>query len=894
MSVLKSRLVASSMLACGLIVPGLALAQPAPSGQPGTVEEVVVTAQKTSQNIQNVPIAITAVTAQALQQKGINDVAQLSNIAPNVSLDAGTPFSGSDTVLSAYIRGIGQDDFAFNLDPGVGVYVDGVYLARSVGANTSMLDVDRVEILKGPQGTLFGRNTIGGAISIVTRDPGHDFMFRGEVTTGQFSRLDVKATADIPINDRLLTSLTFSEERRNGWQHVIPFPAARAGSSGIFDCDTMLAAGTSCPVVFDTASQYPAAGYTTSERPGGIDKWSGRFKVVALLSDTFHVTFAGDYTYVNQSATANTALQIDPGLGLAALWNACIGIPSAVMPFTGLQTLCNQPRDNASPTPANAQPLPAVGSVNIDGNPNNNRLPYDGRFQTGSINTTYANGPSFSRLKNWGGSITLDWALAPMANLKLVSAYRQLHWDTGMDLDGSPLSMLEPSFDMTQHQWSEELQLTGKMLDDRLSYVLGAYHFQEAGHLHDFVRLGTLQIDGPNDLWTRSEALYAHLNYRLTDLISFTAGGRYTWERKRFEGHQADDNAFSYKIANCFPASAASPVPGQDCQQFLGFPSASEPYRYFPPGVFRQNFNNFSPTAGVELHPSRDLMIYGSWSKGFKTGSWTTRLSVPNTVYNDSLHFNPEHATSEEVGIKSELFDHRLRLNLAGFHTDYRGIQLNSQIGPSPTIVNAGDARIWGGEAEAEAVLGGGLSVNASLGYTDAKYTSIGYTDSTGAFHFVTDNGFILTTTSCPERLPYTGAGNRFAYLPTTANPVPNAANGACALPKTPKMKFYLGPQYVMDLHGKGELQLNVDWTHTSTEYNDIGNTAELTRPNTNTVNASVTYRAPGAHWEVTVGGTNLTNDRYVVSGQWQGAISVIDAAYSDPTEWYATFRFRY
>ncbi len=267
---------------------------------------------------------------------------------------------------------------------------------------------------------------------------------------------------------------------------------------------------------------------------------------------------------------------------------------------------------------------------------------------------------------------------------------------------------------------------------------------------------------------------------------------------------------------------------------------------------------------------------------------------MPNATYNDSLHFNPEHATSEEIGIKSEWFDRRLRLNLAGFHTDYRGIQLNSQIGPSPTIVNAGNARIWGAEAEAEAVFGHGLSVTASVGYTDAKYTSIGYTDSTGTFHYVTDNGFVLTTTSCPERLPYTGTGNRFNYLPTAGTPVPNAGNGACALPKTPKLKFYLGPQYVMDLMGKGQLQFNVDWTYTSTEYNDIGNTAELARPHTNIVNASVTYKAPEDHWELSVGATNLTNQRYVVSGQWQGAISVIDAAYSDPSEWYASVRFHY
>ena len=135
-------------------------------GQPTSLEEIVVTAQKRSENVQNVPIAITAFTAETLQSKGLNDIHSLSNLTPNVNLDGGAPFSGDSSVLSASIRGIGQDDFAFNLDPGVGVYLDGVYLARTIGANQNLLDVDRIEILKGPQGTLFGRNTIGGAISI--------------------------------------------------------------------------------------------------------------------------------------------------------------------------------------------------------------------------------------------------------------------------------------------------------------------------------------------------------------------------------------------------------------------------------------------------------------------------------------------------------------------------------------------------------------------------------------------------------------------------------------------------------------------------------------------------------------------------------------------------------
>src|SRR5882672_3712504 len=156
-----------------------------------TLEEVVVTAQKREQNVQNVPIAISAFTTETLRQKGVTDIHSLTNITPNVNLDAGSPFSGDSSVLSASIRGIGQDDFAFNLDPGVGVYLDGVYLARTIGANQSLMDIDRIEILKGPQGTLFGRNTIGGAISIVTHTPGNTPLFKASATTGSYNRRDI-------------------------------------------------------------------------------------------------------------------------------------------------------------------------------------------------------------------------------------------------------------------------------------------------------------------------------------------------------------------------------------------------------------------------------------------------------------------------------------------------------------------------------------------------------------------------------------------------------------------------------------------------------------------------------------------------------------------------------
>jgi len=850
MTLLKAGLAASTILGAGMLTVAVAHAQPADTG---VIEEVVVTSQKRAENVQNVPIAVTAFTAAALEAKGIREVAQLSNSVPNVTLDAGTPFSGSDTVLAAYIRGIGQNDFAFNFDPGVGVYVDGVYLARSVGANTSLLDVARVEVLKGPQGTLFGRNTIGGAISIVTRDPGPEFMVRGEVTGGSYKRLDVLGTADLPISDKILTSISFSSLRRDGYQKRIPFPGSTAKTSGIADCDA-LASGTTCATVVDGYQNFPAAGYKTNDREGGQNSWTVRGKVLLLPSDKFKVTLAADYTNVDQSASANSVLAIDPNSGgLAGLYNAClVGAP--------LGQLCTLPRGGLAGTPTLMPQSPPLSGVNVNGNPNDNRLPYDSRFVTGNIDTSYATGNSFSQLKNWGLSGTLDWELAPSMSLKSITAYRKLHWKAGMDLDGSPLDILHTSFDMAQKEFSEELQLTGDTFNDRLTYVLGAYYFKESGNLHDYVTFpaGLLQIDGPNDLATRAWALYFHTNFKVTDKLHITLGGRYTDEHKTFQGYQTDDNGLAYKISGCYPPGASALALGfpagnatTTCQAFLQFPIPSQPLRYYPAGVQVQNFTNFAPKVGVEFHPNDNVMIYGSWSKGFKTGSWTTRLSNPHPTYDASLHFDPEKATSEEIGIKSQLFDRRMRLNIAGFHTGYKNIQLNSQQGISPTFLNAGDARIWGFEVETQTVLSTMLSINASVGYLDAKYTRI----APG----VGDNGVNITT--------------------------------AFKLPKTPKLKFNIGPQLQFDLANNGRAQFNLDYTHTSSVYNDLGNTPLLRRPSLDEVNMSGTYKAPGDHWELTVGVTNLTDQRYVVTGQNQGGVAVVFATYNRPREWFATLR---
>ncbi len=140
---------------------------------------------------------------------------------------------------------------------------------------------------------------------------------------------------------------------------------------------------------------------------------------------------------------------------------------------------------------------------------------YDSRFETGDPDITYATGNSFSKLKNWGIAATMELQLPANMELKSITAYRDLHWLTGMDLDGSPLPILHTSFQMPQRELSEELQLNGTAVDDRLRYTVGAYYFKESGHLHDYVTFpgGLLMIDGPNDLRTRAGAIYTNLNF---------------------------------------------------------------------------------------------------------------------------------------------------------------------------------------------------------------------------------------------------------------------------------------------------------------------------------------------------------------------------------------------
>ena len=772
----------------------------------GGIEEIVVTAQKRSENLQKVPIAITAFTVESLDRKGITNIAALGKFTPSVELVGTSPFSGSTNVLSAYIRGIGQNDFAFNLDPGVGVYVDGVYYGRTVGAVVDLLDLDHVEILKGPQGTLFGRNTIGGAISVVTRDPGKEFGGRGEFIYGEYNRIDVNATLDLPlVEDKLYGQISVASKTRDGYHKFLKYPGNYVTDVG----------------------QLVRPDGTTYGEAGGENTQNIRAKLKWLVTPdvTFRVT--ADYTHVNDQPTPSQLITKQAGLN--DVYNACINTPAATLAGGPLGTLCNTPRGlplGAYPT----QVLPALGGVNVDGNPYNDHLTFDNRFVPTQRDTSYSTGAGYSKVQTWGVTGVLDAHLTNALAVKSITAYRNLDSRFGEDVDGTPIPIGDHAFVQTQFQVSQELQLLGNFFDNRLKTVTGLYYFHEAGNLTDEVDFagGLLQIYGPNRFKTDSYAAFTQADYKITDKLGITAGVRYTRDEKYFFGGQRDLNSLAFKLG--YPLSL--------------HPDPTDPTLYFPATQNRLKFSNVSFKAGLNYQATDRILTYFTFSQGFKSGGWTTRATTPILA---APTFNPEKANTYEIGVKGQFFDRLLQANIAGYYTDYQDLQVTVYSGVSPITLNAAQSEIKGIEAEFVLVPTHRLTLASTLSYIDAKYT---------------------------QKDASTQLGNQFI--------------------NTPEFQASVNVDYDQPLPGGATGVFHLDYSHKSSIARDGENTPELTSIPSDTVGSLLSYRPPSEKWHLDVGVTNLTNERFIVTGQHQAGIGYIAGTYNRPREWYVRAGFKF
>jgi len=705
-----ARRAASIALLCASIaLPAMAQAQGAPaeglaagSGADPLMNDIVVTARRRTETAQSVPLAISAFSAESIEARGIQKIDGLAGFTPNMTFQNNPSFGGAGSSAAIYIRGIGQKEFLPTTEPGVGVYVDGVYVARSVGALLDLVDIDRVEILRGPQGTLFGRNTIGGAISVTTRKPSDQAYANVQLTTGRYSRIDVKAVGNLPLTENLFTKLSVASFNRDGYvRHLVD-----------------------------------------GRRLGNVDTLTGRLDMRWVASDSLEVNLAVEGT---RDRSNGPALVLSGVSYQSAIFNPNnLPLLPPGSPATPGAYVLNPPFD--APTD-NFTLLHNYFAALLGGQPCFGFAPYSpqgsgaacfgDRFVVGK-HADAGTGAQYSKNDLWGSQAVVDWDLGPV-QLKSITAYREVNGKYARDGDHSPFTILHLADVLKQNQFSQELQLLGATPDKTLKYVAGVYYFKEKGNNINTLDFTPVTFRSGGKFQTKSYAAFGQATWSPVATIDLTVGLRYTEDRKSF---LPDQEILVDKTGGAL--IAASPNTPQT--------------RILPFVTVKRNEDAFTPSVNLAWKPAEDLLTYASFSKGFKSGGFVQRVFPAQATVPE---FGSEKAEAYELGFKTRWLDRRLTLNGAVFLTRYDDLQVQVFTGIAPVTKNAASAEIRGAELEARFSAGDGWFVEGSAGYLDPKFTKVdpAATEITRASKFERVSKWTLSA-SLSKRVDLANGGN--------------------------------------------------------------------------------------------------------------------------------------
>ena len=728
---------ANIAIASSLVVGGGAFAQEAESSNSGGIAEIVVTAQFQEQNIQDTPLAITAVDAAMMDARSQTNVQDVAQRAPSVQFSAGGQGGGAQTA-AVNIRGIGQSDFQFPNEPGVGIYIDDVYYGISYGTAFDLVDLERVEILRGPQGTLSGKNSIGGSIKLFSRKPDDNPDAYVEATAGSFGRLGMKAATNVTlVPDALYLRLTAVGKYVDGYLKRLDYECV-------------------------TGRPTPGGSFSTPSRDcvmgteGGQNVLAGRAALRWIVNDRIENNFIADITRDRSEASPGKAIFLPPVNGNNYL--------------TGAEDYTNY--------------------ANYTG--------YPGTDQQYTL-------PAISYLNSWGFSNKLDIELSDSLSLTSITAFRHADGENSWDGDNSPESLSNNYNTFDHDQFTQELRLSADIADIA-EVTVGGYYYKGDSSLGGRVNVGVAGLDFvSNDPFEQtSKSAFAHGVVHLGDRANITAGVRYTDEEKTYT------------------FSRTSPI--------VGVPT--DPRVASLDGLVKSfSGDRIDWRVALDYEIVDDVRLYGQVSTGFKGGGVNPRPYLES----QAVPYDQETATSYEAGFKSMLFDRKLRVNGAYYHTDYKNYQ--GLVSSCPDISppgftfcsatrNVGDAKIDGFELEVEAQPVDGMSLDASVSYTD--------------FRFVTG---------------LAGSG----IVP-----------GVTDAPFVPKWKYAIGAQYAIPLGNAGSLTPRVDWTWQSEMQSNIPNniTGFLSGEveERGLLNARLTYRSVDEDWEVSLAATNLTDKFYYVN----------------------------
>ena len=596
----------------------VAAAQPA-AADAATAADIVVTAQRRAQRLQEAPVAVTALSPAALQQFNISTSQDLMQVVPSLQVSTQTA-ADSGGSATFFLRGMGQQRSGNGSEPAVGIYVDDFYYPSLQGSSFDIVDLAQVEVLRGPQGTLFGRNTIGGAVRYSTQNAELDH-FSGHLTAtaGSYDRYDVSGAVNLPIGDWAAIRFTGGHLQQDGFVKV------QSGGRDAGKTETNLA------------------------------------RVQARVEPTtnLHIDLSGQYSR-------------------SKLWGFTYDVPGPLTPqppVAGMPTL---------PFVYNVAVAPALG------------LPaYTDAYRSTCFYCQYGTDTpeySFTTYKN--ALSTIGWDVGNGFTLKSLTGWQQVSTQASIDLDSTPLPLFsQGDIRARTDAFSQELQINGKKLDDRLNFVAGAFYYNERNPaiLTDApILLGGHAALTPTARSVKSYAGYFDGTFSLTSKLTLLGGYRYSEDHKRAEVYDAN----------------------------LALLDSG-----------RRRFSSSTYRAGLQYQWARDVMTYVNVSTGFRAGGFNpyTPTQTPSII-----PFEPEKSTSYEAGARLQFLDRLITINPTIFYVDWNNIQVQSAVLNLTTGVvdavlqNAGKARSYGGEVEWTVQPTDHVRLFGNVAYLNIRYLDIG------------------------------------------------------------------------------------------------------------------------------------------------------------------------
>ncbi len=775
----SAALCGTGMLTClsGYAAPAYAQADQENS-RTGGAREIVVTAQFREQSLQETPLAITAIDSSMLEARSQTNIAEVASQAPSVVLKPQGMAYGP--ALGASIRGIGQFDFNPGFEPGVGVYIDDVYFATLTGSIFDLLDLDRVEILRGPQGTLSGKNSIGGAIKMYSKQPRGDGSGFVSATYGSRNRIDLRGAYDLGISDTLALRISGVSKTQDGYVDRIDYGCANP-DDGI------------------PARRTPAEGCVVA-RDGDVNYQALRGQLRWEATPELEINIAGDYTRDHRNSPAGILTYANyTGSGFIDPYGS--GVPLDSRFICG--EYCNYATFDAPAQPGNLGPLSPNG--------------YEATTTEDRVD-----------LEAYGFSGTIDWELSDNLAFKSITGYRTYNTFFGNDDDYSPLAHSLGRSWVDFWSFSQELRLSGSTANDLLEYTVGGFYQKQESVYLTFQDLryaapGFPPFVGTDTLPAETGALFAHATVRPTERLALTGGIRFTHEEK------------STTYSRNKPDGTPHPLLGSLNDKTGSYSKDRLDYRL-----------------NAQYQFTDDIMGYAQFATGFKGGGVSPRPFAAAQV----IDFAPETLKNYEIGLKSDLFDRMMRLNLSAFYMSYDDIQLNllscpdlspDLPRPCPITRNLGSADVRGVEVESTIWPVDGLQIDGSLSYLDFQFR-----DSSEAS--LASVGIALDDTT----------------------------------PFNPKWKWSLGVQYEVPLGTAGTLTPRFDLSYQSDVYSRIPNTALSLIPSYTLANGRLTYRDTSGDWEISAEVTNLFDKYYYLTSfdLVPAGAGVVAAQPGRPREW--------